>query len=183
MSGPSSQSRPSQRRSRMTASCAPATSRFWSVSSRRRMNCPPCLRANIQLKRALRALPMCRYPGGEGAKRTRTVMEDPGCSEWKSVVSCRRLAKLLLAVAHTYGFDDADSHEEGQQGATAVADEGKGQAGNGQNTDVHADADEGLEKEDAGDAHTEEAPGRIWGDLRHLENTQQDEGHQPDDDQ
>ena len=35
------------------------------------MNVPPCLRAQSQLKSAVRAPPMCRYPVGEGANRTR----------------------------------------------------------------------------------------------------------------
>src|SRR3954465_4316272 len=38
------------------------------------MNTPFCLRAQSQLKSAVRAPPMCRYPVGEGANRTRTVM-------------------------------------------------------------------------------------------------------------
>src|SRR5881397_3110067 len=48
--------------------------RDWSVSSMRSTNTPFCLRAQSQLKSAVRAPPMCRYPVGEGAKRTRTVM-------------------------------------------------------------------------------------------------------------
>src|SRR5439155_15993447 len=45
-----------------------------SVSSMRSRNLPPTLRANNQLNSAERAAPMCRYPVGDGAKRTRIVM-------------------------------------------------------------------------------------------------------------
>ncbi len=43
-----------------------------SVSSIRRMNLPPWCRANNQLNRAVRAVPMWRLPVGLGAMRTRT---------------------------------------------------------------------------------------------------------------
>src|SRR6266851_9369636 len=42
-----------------------------SVSSRRRIMVPPWWRAYSQLKMKVRALPTCRKPVGEGAKRTR----------------------------------------------------------------------------------------------------------------
>jgi hypothetical protein len=45
-----------------------------SVSSTRSRNFPPSLRANSQLNSAERAAPMCRYPVGDGAKRTRIVI-------------------------------------------------------------------------------------------------------------
>src|SRR5262245_4530186 len=45
--------------------------RSTSVSSMRRTNTPPVRRANSQLNSAVRAPPTCRYPVGEGAKRTR----------------------------------------------------------------------------------------------------------------
>src|SRR5215203_2471388 len=48
--------------------------RSWSVSSTRRMKVPPVLRAQSQLKRAVRAPPMWRYPVGDGAKRTRGLV-------------------------------------------------------------------------------------------------------------
>src|SRR6266481_4361074 len=38
----------------------------------RRMNVPPFCRAKSQLNRAVRTLPICSCPVGEGAKRTRT---------------------------------------------------------------------------------------------------------------
>src|SRR5262245_59943465 len=44
-----------------------------SVSSMRRTIVPPFRRANSQLKMKVRALPMCKKPVGEGAKRTRTI--------------------------------------------------------------------------------------------------------------
>src|SRR5438132_4994907 len=46
--------------------------RDWSVSSMRSTNAPLFFRAQSQLNNAVRAPPMCRYPVGEGAKRTRT---------------------------------------------------------------------------------------------------------------
>ncbi len=49
-----------------------------SVSSMRRMNVPPFLRAHSQLKRAVRAPPTCRYPVGLGANRTRRTGILPG---------------------------------------------------------------------------------------------------------
>src|SRR5471032_2315673 len=48
--------------------------RATSVSSMRRTMAPPLWRAYSQLKMKVRALPICRKPVGEGAKRTR-VME------------------------------------------------------------------------------------------------------------
>ena len=45
--------------------------RSWSVSSMRRMKVPPVLRAQSQLKSAVRTPPMWRYPVGDGAKRRR----------------------------------------------------------------------------------------------------------------
>src|SRR3989338_7402981 len=48
--------------------------RALSVSSMRKMNCPPWALAYIQLKSAVRPPPMCRYPVGDGAKRTRTML-------------------------------------------------------------------------------------------------------------
>src|SRR5580698_5717929 len=45
--------------------------RSTSVSSTRRISVPASCFANSQLKSAVRAPPTCRYPVGEGAKRTR----------------------------------------------------------------------------------------------------------------
>ena len=43
-----------------------------SVSSMRNKNAPPCCLAKIKLKSAVRAVPMCIKPVGDGAMRTRT---------------------------------------------------------------------------------------------------------------
>ena len=51
--------------------CDSAVLRATSVSSMRRMKVPFWRRAQSQLNSAVRAPPMCRYPVGEGAKRTR----------------------------------------------------------------------------------------------------------------
>src|SRR5260370_32249504 len=50
-----------------------------SVSSRRRIMVPPLWRAYSQLKMNVRALPTCRNPVGEGAKRTRGPIADFCC--------------------------------------------------------------------------------------------------------
>ena len=66
----SSQPRSSQRRpSKMELSDA-SVLRSTSVSSMRRIIVPPLWRAYSQLKMNVRALPMCRNPVGDGAKRT-----------------------------------------------------------------------------------------------------------------
>ena len=65
---------------------APATSGRQSAGLRSGLRCArrrclrcaapsrrPCWRANSQLNNAVRALPTCRCPVGDGAKRTRTV--------------------------------------------------------------------------------------------------------------
>ena len=70
-SAPSSQSRPSQRRSSIADPSASFVERATSVSSMRRTNVPPAPRASSQLKSAVRALPTCSCPVGLGAKRTR----------------------------------------------------------------------------------------------------------------
>src|SRR3989475_11269600 len=76
--GGSSQSRPSHLRpSRMTWVCS-SVERALSVSSIRRRNLPPSLRAKSQLKSAVLAPPTCRYPVGDGAKRTLIVTGNGG---------------------------------------------------------------------------------------------------------
>src|SRR5216684_1778274 len=50
-----------------------------SVSSRRRIMVPPWWRAYSQLKMNVRALPTCRKPVGEGAKRTRGPIAEICC--------------------------------------------------------------------------------------------------------
>src|SRR6266850_2092052 len=76
--GCSSQSSPSHLRpSRITWVCS-SVERALSVSSMRSRKVPPLFRAYSQLKSAVRAPPTWRYPVGEGAKRTRTVMGNGG---------------------------------------------------------------------------------------------------------
>src|SRR5215467_6319492 len=58
----------------MIAATASAVDRARSVSSMRSRNLPPWWRAKSQLDSAVRALPICRNPVGEGAKRTTTVI-------------------------------------------------------------------------------------------------------------
>src|SRR5262249_46166054 len=70
--GPSSQSRPSQRSVSWAESMYSGVTRVRSVSSIRSTNCPPVERANAQSYRAVRTLPTCRSPLGEGANRTLT---------------------------------------------------------------------------------------------------------------
>src|SRR5271154_3303001 len=55
--------------------------RSTSVSSIRSTIAPPLCRAYSQLKMKVRALPMCRKPVGEGAKRTRVMKsQDTGAT-------------------------------------------------------------------------------------------------------
>src|SRR5579871_178446 len=77
---------PSQLRPEMMPSVHSARLRSTSVSSIRRMKVPLCCRAKSQLKRAVRALPTCKKPVGEGAKRTRGAL-----------TARRRSRRLLLA--------------------------------------------------------------------------------------
>src|SRR5918997_1081894 len=71
MPGPSSQSRPIQRKDRSNWSTDSSVERARSVSSMRRTNVPPFLRAKSQLKRAVLTPPTCNNPVGLGAYRTR----------------------------------------------------------------------------------------------------------------
>src|ERR671916_967779 len=71
MPGPSSQSRPIQRRERSNWSTDSSVERARSVSSIRNTNVPPVLRAKSQLKRAVLTPPTCNSPVGLGAYRTR----------------------------------------------------------------------------------------------------------------
>src|SRR6516165_6102216 len=58
----------------MIAATASGVDRERSVSSMRSKNLPPWWRAKSQLNSAVRALPICRNPVGEGAKRTTGVI-------------------------------------------------------------------------------------------------------------
>src|SRR5256885_4273816 len=75
--------------------------RSTSVSSSRRIMVPPLWRAYNQLKIKVRALPTCKKPVGDGAKRTRglvgeveagdKLIRNPfGCyGRWKTIVKLR----------------------------------------------------------------------------------------------
>src|ERR1700728_581333 len=71
-SGPSSHCRLSQRSVSSAEAMYSGVTRLWSVSSIRSTKVPPVCRANAQSYSAVRMLPTCRSPLGEGAKRTRT---------------------------------------------------------------------------------------------------------------
>src|SRR5450432_1003404 len=71
-SGPSSQSRPSQRSVPSAEATYSSVTLAWSVSSIRSTSTPPVRRAKAQSYSAVLMLPTCRSPLGDGAKRTRT---------------------------------------------------------------------------------------------------------------
>src|SRR5690349_17180174 len=71
-STPSSQSRPSQRMTSTSRSYDSWESRLASVSSMRNTNRPPWWRAYAQLNSAVRAIPTCGLPVGDGQKRATT---------------------------------------------------------------------------------------------------------------
>src|SRR3954471_15906529 len=71
-SGPSSQSKPSQRIESSSWLYDSSESRAASVSSMRKTSVPWWCRANAQLNRAVRTRPTWGLPVGEGQKRTRT---------------------------------------------------------------------------------------------------------------
>ena len=75
---PRPSARPSQRRSSRMPASDSRVERSVSVSSMRRINVPswPC--ASSQLNSAVRALPTCRCPVGDGAKRTRITWGSRG---------------------------------------------------------------------------------------------------------
>ncbi len=94
MSGPSSQPRPSQRRSRTTAVSLACSSRG-ATSSMRRTKRPPDRRAINQLKSAARAAPTDSVAAGAGAKRTRNGRSTPSApirlvTEHRGAASGRR---------------------------------------------------------------------------------------------
>src|SRR5918999_1376450 len=71
MSGPSSQSSPSQPKRSNSPSYDSWVLRATSVSSMRRTSFPPVCRAKSQLNRNVRTSPTCGLPVGDGGKRTR----------------------------------------------------------------------------------------------------------------
>src|SRR3984885_12372100 len=79
-SGPSSHCRPSQRSVSSAEAMYSGVTRLWSVSSIRSTKVPPVCRAKAQSYSAVRMLPTCRSPLGEGAKRPRTPSPGAGCS-------------------------------------------------------------------------------------------------------
>src|SRR2546430_4437311 len=96
--GPSSQSRPSQRSVSWAESMYSGSTRVRSVSSIRSTNVPPVERANAQSYRAVRTLPTCSSPLGEGANRTLTrpgpapSRPPPGAAPW-SVTAGHRIGE------------------------------------------------------------------------------------------
>src|SRR2546421_7201098 len=72
VSGPSSQSRPSQWKESSSWLYDSSVLRATSVSSMRKTMVPLWCRANAQLNRAVRNRPTWGLPVGEGQKRTRT---------------------------------------------------------------------------------------------------------------
>src|SRR5215469_1084349 len=77
----------------MIAETAAGVDRVRSVSSMRSRKMPPWCRAKSQLKSAVRALPMCRKPVGDGAKRTVTVI--PG--GWGATAEISTLGQRVVA--------------------------------------------------------------------------------------
>src|SRR5690348_12071117 len=73
ISGPSSQSKPSQRIESSSWLYDSSESRAASVSAMRKTRVPSLCRANAQLNRAVRTRPTWGLPVGDGQKRTRTV--------------------------------------------------------------------------------------------------------------
>src|SRR6516164_5725140 len=96
--GPSSQSRPSQRSVSWAEPMYSGVTRVRSVSSIRSTNVPPVERANAQSYSAVRTLPTCRSPLGEGANRTLTppgpapFRPPPGAAPW-SVTAGHRIGE------------------------------------------------------------------------------------------
>src|SRR5882762_4383075 len=96
MSGPSSQSSPSQPRSTMSSSRKRAKLRSTSVSSMRKMKRPPDFRAHKWLKNAVRAFPKCKDPVGLGANRVMTgndIAED--CTYSSRISNMKQLLLVL----------------------------------------------------------------------------------------
>src|SRR5690349_305179 len=127
MRGPSSQSMPSQRRSSMVSSMTPGLMRGVSRSSMRRTMRQPRWRATAQLTRKVRALPRCRAPVGEGARRVTSTLTrarytlSPGPSRVRLGDRMDKLTEAQVtealkeqpewalvgeAIQRTYGFKD-----------------------------------------------------------------------------
>src|SRR5215510_143654 len=108
--GPSSQSRPSQRRVSWAESMYSGSTRVRSVSSIRSTNVPPVEWANAQSYRAVRTLPTCRSPLGEGANRTLTPpgpapsrrAPPPGPAPWSVTAGHRVGERSYVLDGHRY---------------------------------------------------------------------------------
>src|SRR5712692_4752262 len=114
---------PSQHRASISSVWASGVLRLTSVSSMRRMNCPPVWRASKKLYRAVRAPPMWKWPVGEGAKRTRTGVR----------------SEFNLLMPENHRLHQPNAKQKRPQRASAVAHKGQGQAGDRQKVHVHAD--------------------------------------------
>src|SRR5215472_18292732 len=104
--GPSSQSRPSQRSVSWADSMYSGVTRVWSVSSIRSTNRPPVERANAQSYRAVRTLPTCRSPLGEGANRTLTPPPSPGAASCSVTFGHRVGERSDVLDGHRYLVSD-----------------------------------------------------------------------------
>src|SRR5882762_11163266 len=98
MSGPSSQSSPSQPRSTMSSSRKRAKLRSTSVSSMRKMKRPPDFRAHKWLKNAVRAFPKCKDPVGLGANRVMTGKDIAEDCTYSSRISNMKQLLLVLGL-------------------------------------------------------------------------------------
>src|SRR5271165_5987147 len=100
MSGPSSQSKPSQRRSAINSSRKRSWLRSTSVSSMRKIKRPPLLRAHKRLKKAVRALPRCKEPVGLGANRVVTGEESKSADISQDCTYSSRIPEHETATSH-----------------------------------------------------------------------------------
>src|SRR5690242_8527173 len=123
--GPSSQSRPSQRSVSWAEPMYSGVTRVRSVSSIRSTNVPPVERANAQSYRAVRTLPTCRSPLGEGANRTLTsVTAGHRVGEGPDVLDGHRYLVSVLERAGSRG-GPGEQHVAGEQRhhATGISDQ------------------------------------------------------------
>src|SRR5215470_14037628 len=130
--GPSSQSRPSQRSVSWAESMYSGSTRVRSVSSIRSTNVPPVERSNAQSYRAVRTLPTCRSPLGEGANRTLTPpgpapsrrSPSPGPASWSVTAGHRVGERSDVLDGHRYLVSVLErAHPRGRPGEQHVAGE------------------------------------------------------------
>src|SRR5207302_10981798 len=111
-SGPSSQWRPSHRRSSSTARYDSSVTRLRSVSSTRSTMTPPLWRAESQLNSAVRALPTWMEPLGAGAKRTRVVTS----ADYLGATPREDLPGLFVSFTALYTVKESQNiHSSGNQ--------------------------------------------------------------------